>query len=379
MEMEFTAWLVGGGLTLGLLFGALIQRSKFCMAAAVSNLLLMRDYRQLHATLMAMLVGIVGVYLLSSSGLVDVAESSYRAAQINWLGAVAGGLCFGFGTILAGGCVGRTMVRVGEGNLGALLVLLAIAVMATATSYGPLEPLRMAVYNATAMEAGGSDGSLAALLGVPEAVLVTMVSVMIVAVLLFVGNRSYSLPLMAAGLGIGLLVVAGWLITGYLSQDDFTTHAPSSLAYAGPLARTTTVLASGAELGDGTRFGIALVAGTLIGGLLMALATRSFRWVMPDARNLPSLIVGGLLMGFGAVMAGGCNIGVGLTGISTCSIQPLIAVAAIVAGMGLGLAWVNWLEERRLGQRRPAARQALDNGSGVRQAEQALHYRQLTA
>ena len=124
MEMEFSLWLLGGGLVLGLLFGGIIQRTGFCMAAAVSNILLMRDYRQFQATLLAMLVAVLGVYLLSTGGVLDLSASRYRAAEINWLGATVGGLCFGFGTILAGGCVGRTMVRVGEGNLGALLALL---------------------------------------------------------------------------------------------------------------------------------------------------------------------------------------------------------------------------------------------------------------
>jgi len=346
MEMELSTWLLGGGLVLGLLFGGIIQRSKFCMAAAVSNLVLMHDFRQLHAALVAMLVAVVGVYLLTMGGLVDVAVSSYRVAQINWLGAIIGGLCFGVGSILAGGCVGRTMVRAGEGNLGALLALLAIAVTATATSYGPLEPLRLAIRSATAVEASGADGSLAALFGISEGLVVLMATAFMGAVLLAAGKRVYSLSLIAAGAAIGLLVVVGWLVTGYLSQDDFSTHGPASLAFAGPLAKTTTVLVSGSELGDGAQFGIALVAGTLLGGLIMALATRSFRWVMPDVRNLPHLVIGGLLMGFGAVMAGGCNIGQGLSGISTCSIQPLIAVLAIIMGMRVGLAWLSWLEER---------------------------------
>jgi hypothetical protein len=45
-------------------------------------------------------------------------------------------------------------------------------------------------------------------------------------------------------------------------------------------------------------------------------------------------------MGFGAMIAGGCNIGQGLTGLSTLSVTSLLAVFGIFAGMLLGLFWV---------------------------------------
>ncbi len=51
METDVNLWLVGGGLVLGATFGFIAQRSRFCVVAAVSNYVLMRDRRQLDAYL----------------------------------------------------------------------------------------------------------------------------------------------------------------------------------------------------------------------------------------------------------------------------------------------------------------------------------------
>jgi len=340
MEEGINMWLIGGGLAIGALLGVIVQRSKFCMAAAVSNLVLMRDYRQLHAYLASIAVAISGAQLLDLTGLIELNASGYRSAQINWLGAMIGGLVFGFGTMLAGGCVGRTLVRVGEGNLGALIALGAIAFAAAMTLYGFVEPLRIWLSTRNSFSVESGDASFSSVLQLPAALTTTMLVTACLLLILFVGKRSRSTGLLLAGAGIGLLVVAGWAITGYFSQDLFSLHRPSSLSYAGPLANTSVVITTGSLLGMSTQFGIALVVGTIAGAILISVITHSFKWTLPDKKHVAHLLVGGSFMGFGAILAGGCNIGQGLSGLSTGSIQSLIAVLAIALGMRLGVAWL---------------------------------------
>jgi hypothetical protein len=150
------------------------------------------------------------------------------------------------------------------------------------------------------------------------------------------GQFRQSLRLIAAGIVIGVLVVMGWFVTGYLSQDDFSTHGAASITVAGPLARATVFLTTGSLPDYG--FSVSVLIGIVAGGFASAVATRSFHLVIPDAQHLTHLLAGGALMGLGAICAGGCNIGNGLTGMSTGSIRPLTAVVAIVAGMLLGMA-----------------------------------------
>ncbi len=57
-----------GGLVIGVLLGALIQQSRFCMVAAFSNAVLLRDFRHLHAYLVALGVAVLGTVSLETSG-----------------------------------------------------------------------------------------------------------------------------------------------------------------------------------------------------------------------------------------------------------------------------------------------------------------------
>jgi hypothetical protein len=336
-------WLVGGGLFIGLLFGIVVQRTQFCMVAAVSNIVLMRDFRHAHAYFAALLVAILGTLFLETGGLVAISETGYRVPRYDWLVISGGGLLFGFGSMLAGGCAGRTTVRAAEGNLGALVVLLAFALTAAATYFGALEPYRVWLIQNTAVELDAGDSALSAVLGLPLWVGPAVIAVVCFIGIFFLGKARRSYGLIAAGIVVGALVVAGWYITGYLSQDDFSEHRASSITIAGPLARATVFLTIGSLPGYG--FTISVLMGIVAGAFASSLVTRSFHLVIPEAQQLKHLLAGGALMGIGAICAGGCNIGAGLTGMSTGSIRALTAVVAIVSGMLLGIALLTRTEK----------------------------------
>ena len=345
MAEELNIWLIGGGLAIGVLFGMVVQQSRFCMLSAVTNLVLMRDYRQLHAVLAAIAVAVIGTQILESGGWVAVAESSYRTARLDWAGTLLGGLVFGFGTVLAGGCAGRTVVCAAEGNLGSLLVLLVFAFAAMMTLYGVLSPLRVSLVEATATELSRGDASIATLLGLPSWALTMTIGVVCLAVILFVGRGGRSTGLVVAGALVGMLVVAGWWVTGYLAQDEFelTVRRPGSLVFAGPLARAGLYVTS--QSIPWSVFSIPMVFGVMLGAAVTAIVTRTFRWTPPQADQVGYYLIGGLMMGIGAILAGGCNIGNGLSGISTLSVKAVIAIAAIIVGTRLALAWLLHKEE----------------------------------
>jgi uncharacterized membrane protein YedE/YeeE len=330
-------WLATGGAVLGLAFGIVLQRSRLCMVSAVSNLFLTRDCRQLHGYLAAAGVAVAGTCLLESGHWVAVESSAYRASALNWIAASLGGLAFGFGSLLAGGCAGRTVIRVAEGNLSALVTLLAFAFGAMAALFGALTPVR-GLLLPLAWEPPGGDTGLAALLDatawLPAAVLAAGCG----AGILLLGKATRDWKLIAAGTLAGALVAAGWWWSGYLAADEFDPRAPVSVSIAGPLARAGLSLTSPDIPAPG--FGVPFLAGMLIGALASAAMAGQFHWVAPSGQQVGPCLLGGLLMGIGAVFAGGCNIGNGLTGISTTSAQSLLALLAIVAGMVVGLHWV---------------------------------------
>ena len=346
MENELNIWLLAGGILSGLTMGIVIQQSKFCMAAAVSNLVLMNDFRQLHAYLAALMVAILGTQLLDFTGVISLLDSGYQTTQVDWSGAVLGGVLFGFGAMFSGGCIGRTMIRVGEGDLSGLIVLIIVGVVGATTMYGGLEPARLWLREMTIVTMNTGDSSFSSLLHLPSILVAVLIAGFCAAIIMLTGKNTRSPLLIYAGAAIGLLVVLGWWVTGYLSQDLFSMHRPASITYSGPLVNVTTLLSSSNSLGVGTQFGVALVAGTLLGANLSAVYSKTFRWTLPAVNQIPQVIIGGSLMGFGAVLAGGCNIGQGLSGISTFSIHSLIALVSIVIGMRLGLTYLLHIENK---------------------------------
>jgi hypothetical protein len=151
-------------------------------------------------------------------------------------------------------------------------------------------------------------------------------------------NRGIDWRLLLAGLGIGVLIVGAWYFTGFLYYDEFDPRPAQSLSIAGPAARTGMWLATSSL--SSTGFGVALIVGALLGGSLSALQKGELLIKTPQQSRLPFLILGGVMMGFGAVCAGGCNIGQGISGMSTSAISSLISVLFMFVGMRLGLSLI---------------------------------------
>ena len=83
-------------------------------------------------------------------------------------------------------------------------------------------------------------------------------------------------------------------------------------------------------------FVVDALVGVILGSLLWALISGSFRieW-FASAKDFLSHLIGAILMGFGGVLAMGCTIGQGVTGISTLAIGSFIAFAGILLGSAL--------------------------------------------
>lgn len=337
---ELNSWLVGGGLAVGAIFAIALQRFRFCLVAGISSWLLIRDARQSLAFATAALVAITGTQLLEIHDIVPIAESAYRNSSLDWFGATFGGLLFGIGATLAGGCAARTLLRSMEGSAHSMIVLLAFAVVAAITQFGFLEPVRLTLTHSTAISLG-TDAGLAAILSVsPWLVL----AVVVVALLVFIygcWRRTPDKAVLVIGIVVGALVVTSWYITGVLAQDEMNPLKPSAMTLSGPLARFGYLLLTGST--PALSFSVCFVIGTAVMSLLLALISRQFRFTLPRKGMTKWALLGGALMGFGAILAYGCNIGQGMSGLSTLSVESLLAVIGMVSGITLT---TRWLENR---------------------------------
>ena len=211
------------------------------------------------------------------------------------------------------------------GNLRAALVVLVFAVVAHATLKGVLAPLRVALGSVTVDM--GDSVSLAAL---PGGALVWggLIAVAALAYALRSGNRPGQLVLAAL---IGLLVPAAWVGTGFILLDEFDPIAMESLSFTSPSADTLfwTIASSSIPAG----FGTGLLGGVFVGALVASLIAREFQWQSFDApRQTGRYLTGAAMMGVGGVLAGGCTLGAGLSGVPTLSVAAIEAIVMIALG-----------------------------------------------
>ncbi len=352
-----TTTIVGiGGFVIGLVFGATVQRTNFCTMGSISDLVLMGDGRRFRAWVLTIAVAIIGTQALHFSGAIDVNKSVYLTSNFGWLGAIIGGAMFGFGMTMAGGCGSKTVVRLGAGNLKSLVVAIVIGLVGYMTMRGLLAPARMkleAVANIDLKTHGLSTqniGEMAgAMLGLPGNTLRAIAAVAVAAAFLVFCFKDAafrrSIPNIAAGLILGLTAVAGWVVTGILAADEFNPVPLASLTFVAPLGESLQYLMT--FTGSTINFGIAVVGGVIVGSFLMALATGTFQIEsFTDRNDFVRHIGGGALMGTGGVLALGCTIGQGITGMSTLALGSVMAWLSIIAGGYLG---IKYLEEGSFG------------------------------
>src|SRR5262249_27609256 len=134
---EFPVALYVSALGTGLIFGYVIQRGGFCLTRALSNAVLMRDGAILRAYILALLVAMIGVQVLETLGLVDI-----PLRPLHWLSNILGGLLFGAGLILSGGCSGSTWYRAGQCATWAWCGLLSSALGAPTAAVGAPAPVQ---------------------------------------------------------------------------------------------------------------------------------------------------------------------------------------------------------------------------------------------
>ena len=210
--------------------------------------------------------------------------------------------------------------------------------LAASAQFGFLEDIRIGLTHNTAIDIEG-DASVAAMLGLPQ----WLLAIVIVALLLAYMVKNWNPDaknMVIAGAVIGLLVICGWYITGVLAQDEFDPSKPSAITVSGPLARFGYILISGKI--PGLSFSISFVIGIAAATLLFSLLSGRFKFEKPKAGTVKFAAIGGSLMGTGAIMAYGCNVGQGLTGISTLSVESILAFAGMFIGTA---ATVKWMEK----------------------------------
>lgn len=346
MEWEPVYRVATLGFLIGVLFGAVAHKTNFCTMGAVSDWVNIGSKDRFRAWLLAIGIAILGAQLLHARGVIDLGQAMYLAPNFGWLGHIMGGLLFGIGMTLASGCGQRTLVRVGGGNLKSLVVMLLLGLTAYMTMRGVLALVRVNVTEVTYIsltDMGIGNQGIGTIIATITGIDNTAVLNSIVTILLGGGLVAFSFAARSfrrsfdnilAGVVIGLIVPAGWYVTGVIGFDDFEPVRFESYTFVGPIGESLMYLLT--FTGSTINFGVAAVFGVIAGSFIYAVATRKFVIeTFTDKNDMLRHIVGAMAMGFGGVLALGCTIGQGITGMSTLALGSLLTLMSIVFGSAL--------------------------------------------
>ena len=369
LATDLSSVVVWGGFVLAFVFGLIANKTNFCTMGAISDVVNMGHWGRVRMWLLAIAVAIAGTGALALAGQIDLSKAGVQRPVLPWLSLALGGLVFGVGMTLAGGCANKNLVRLGGGSLRSLVVLVFMGIAAYMTLKGLFGQWRSTLLDPVNIDLGAAGwkdqslGSLLARLSGLDARTASIAAVagMVVLLLVIVFKdrrfRGNGLQVLG-GTVLGLLVAAGWYVTGHLGYGEnpetleTVYHATNSrtlesLSFVGPVAYGLELLMLWTDKSLHVSFGIASVIGVVLGSLVMALLSRSFRWEgFASMADLRSQLIGAVLMGFGGVTALGCTIGQGLSGISTLAIGSFVAVAGIVVGSVAMLRFMLWQAER---------------------------------
>ena len=344
--------------------GFVISRTNFCTMGGVSDWINLNDFGRLGAWFLAMVVAALFIVLLEIAALIDISQQRppYRSANFAWLRYLLGGVMFGVGMTLAGGCVSRNLVRVGGGNLKSLVTLLIVAYFAflmTKTRffevmfYNWLQPLSIE-FSSLGLEAQDFGSFIYQIIPLGSPGLIRLVLVVLAVMLCwyfikrtrgFRGNGHN----IVAGVVIGLAVVAGWYLTSgptgmaWVEAAEWADNPPvgvgaQSFTFVNPLGEYVSLALELENASVLITVGMLAALGLLLGSSLDAIFRRQFKFTwFASFGDFVSNATGGVLMGIGGVLALGCTIGQGVTGMATLAIGSVLTVAAIILSSAVTL------------------------------------------
>ncbi len=328
------------GVIAGLPLGAAAYRGRFCTLGAIEDAAYGGDWTRARIWALALAVSIAVLAAAAAQGAVDPERTVYAVAVWNPTASIVGGLLFGYGMAIAGGCGLSAVTRAAAGDLRSVVVLLVMGIAAYAVMSGPLAWLRLELFPRPFIEDGvtaGLDAQAAGLVGGPPIVWAFSAAALLGAWAL--NGRAFrrSRAAAATALAVAAAVCLGWLGTAALADATLGGAPVASHSFTAPVGESILYLMT--AYGGGLSFGVGSIAGVALGALLSGPLFRGMRWeACEDPRELRRQLAGAALMGVGGVVAFGCSIGQGLSAFAVLAPSAPVTAIAIVLGARIGLA-----------------------------------------
>jgi uncharacterized membrane protein YedE/YeeE len=323
------------GLGVGLVFGYALQRGRFCMNSAARDGLLLRDFTMLKAVGVAILVEMIGFAILEMTGLQAITPKPFFLAAN-----LVGSFTFGVGMVLAGACASGLSYRTGEGLVSAMVAAVGLTAGALFAAGGGFLNPTVAALQANVAKVGEANMTLANLFGIPYYILALGIAIVAIVLWVWLG-KPFSLETTAAKTKAakGTSKGWGWMATGLIIGVIAVIAFPLSVASGrvGPIGITDGWMGIFKALFAGGTWSFAplFIVGLIVGSFVAAILNKEFKFRVPSIGMLTQVLIGGLLMGFGAVCSGGCNITHILGGLPMLAVSSIVATIAVLAGAWL--------------------------------------------
>lgn len=342
----------------GAALGILFERGRFCFFCITRDFIEERNSGPLYAILAALAVGGVGYAIIFGAFLPNSMSGRLppgaHIGPVSWA-LVAAGVAFGLGMALSGACISGHLYRLGQGYTRAPLALVG-ALAGFGVGFYTWNTLYLSTI------AGAPTLWLPAWLGYGGAVLVHLVAIGLLALFLLrwlptlparsaqelTPSRLQDLliaerwhPLVTGAL-VGLVGVFAYLrveplgVTAQLGSITRTALANRGLLPARLHGLDTLAGCATQVIQTITDNGL-LVSGLVLASFAVALLGNRFQPSTLTLRNGTTALLGGVLMGWGAMTALGCTVGVLLSGISAFALSGWVFAAACFAGVWLGI------------------------------------------
>lgn len=324
------------GLIIGVIFGFILQRGYFCHLSGFVDLIMFKNKRVLKATIWAILISLIGFHIMDALGIVQL-----NPKPLWILADIVGGVIFGIGMFLASGCMAGSTFKIGNGYVGYILAAIGMGIGAYITKIGFLRSYTTALQENLKISILGKSPTLSNFLGIDRWVAVIILAVLLIWLLFRMRDRAEKGADSPSFFKRFFINRWGPVLTGVsigiIQMIAFYASAKSGKNY--PISLTGGYTQLGKSFADWDfsliNWEYLLVIGVIIGAIIASVIAGEFRLKLPKLKHIIFMSVGGILLGTGAGIAGGCNVGHTLSGIPQLSIGSILTSAAIFGGLYL--------------------------------------------
>ena len=346
---------------IGFLFGFFLQKGDLCGASAFSEVLLLKDWRKTWGLWVCIIAGMAGFAVLDLLGWVVLNPKPFL-----WANYLLGGILFGIGMVLAGGCISGSLYKAGIGHINSIVALVGIPIGIALVEYGPLSRLNGTLKTYVWKASDGGPVTLSSLTGVPF----WAVAVILILATIFLAIIKRSRPKSAlpensggisliravitkswkpwqAGLLIGILGSAAYLSSaasgrnyplgvthGVVHAQLLATDSNLNFVYQRPnpsAAPTAPVPEQAAKPGKKVSLWlITVVVSLVVGGWVAARLSGQARFISKPPEQIFVALIGSILTGAGAAIATGCVVGNIMSGIALASVGMVFFTIIVV-------------------------------------------------